>query len=369
MARQSGRDGAVHMLLSLPDEKLPLSMGSIGPHLTIADGRLQVVVYAAVTPRDRGDELRGALAVAQAPDLSSFAARLEALGVAARIELGGQSATLGGGEVPEGTAGARVSLASAAPETAMLAIVRGAATAGRRSRPILGPLALLLLSLTGAALLWRRNDRTRRPATAPSLPLPRAPVRAPPQLPPPTPARRTPPDRTAEPIRTGSPIRGTPRAGAPAQIVPPISATKPPPAPDGNNGTPVVIDSEDSTGSFTANKPQTARPSGKRSRPTTTTMLPTQLFEVPQTSDRPRLRSIGAPIHEDALGKEYRALFLEFVNMRRACREPVDNLDADRFVAALRRQRDELRQKYAPKEIQFHLAFDNGKAAIRFTAT
>jgi hypothetical protein len=85
-------------------------------------------------------------------------------------------------------------------------------------------------------------------------------------------------------------------------------------------------------------------------------------------TDRPASpQSAGTPTNEDALGRELRALFVEYLKMRRTCREPVDNLDADRFVAALRKQHAELRQKHGQKEIRFRIAFDNGKAAIRFS--
>ncbi|HVV48455.1 MAG TPA: hypothetical protein VHO06_02250, partial [Polyangia bacterium] len=123
IARQNGQDGAAHTLLRLPDDKLPLAMASLGPHLMIAGGRLQVVVTVAVTPRDRADELRGALAVAQAPDLTPFAQRLEALGLSGRLEVGGQSAALDGGAAPDGKAAGSAPLASAAPEAVTLAFV------------------------------------------------------------------------------------------------------------------------------------------------------------------------------------------------------------------------------------------------------
>jgi hypothetical protein len=43
------------------------------------------------------------------------------------------------------------------------------------------------------------------------------------------------------------------------------------------------------------------------------------------------------------------------------------NLDPDRFVRALRRERAELIRKHASRDARFHLAFQNGRAAIRFT--
>ncbi|HVV50047.1 MAG TPA: MXAN_5187 C-terminal domain-containing protein, partial [Polyangia bacterium] len=109
-----------------------------------------------------------------------------------------------------------------------------------------------------------------------------------------------------------------------------------------------------------------ARPRPPKEAPRPTATLPSYLFEVAGNPERPTSPSMGTPVNEDAIGREYRALYVEFIKMRRTCREPIDNLDADRFVAALRQQRDQLSQKHANKEIRFRLAFDNGKAAIRF---
>lgn len=233
VARHSGQDGAVRSLLRLPDDKLPLAMASLGPHLMVADGRLQVVVYVSVTPRDRADELRGALAVAQAPDLSSFGPRLDALGLTAKLEIAGKAAALTGGEAPPGAAGTPVPLATAAPEAASLAFV-GALQTGRSSRggrPIAGPLMLLLVALAGAAALRGRGEAAPLPAPAPLSPVapvassrhPSRPAVEPPAAP--TPA-------LGRPVLSGPPPAATPSSGVrvpPARppSVPPIPAPAP----------------------------------------------------------------------------------------------------------------------------------------------
>ena len=76
--------------------------------------------------------------------------------------------------------------------------------------------------------------------------------------------------------------------------------------------------------------------------------------------------SIGSVHGNDPLTEEYRALFAEYVDLRRTCGEAADDLDRDRFIEALRQERSHLIQKLAVKDVRFRLAFDNGKAAIRF---
>ena len=446
IARSNGHDGAVHSLLRLPDDKLPLAMASLGPHLMVADGRVQVVVYVSVTPRDRTDELRGALAVAQAPDFTSFRPRLDELGLTAKIEVAGKAAALMGGEAPAGAPGSPIPLATAAPEATTLAFVGGlTGSSPRGGRPIVGPLVLLLVALAGAAALRGRAEAPL-PAPAPAAPaaaVPSSPHRSRPVAEPPVGANpafdRPAPSRAASPappsgavpaapapvrpIQSGPVPATTPSGGVrvpPARppSVPPLppaapmemarAGSGPTPAPDAFDDEPtqapeplrpISAAREPSRPISIARKPTPAphlpppaphlpppapqlsaaahlppaapRPARPRTasqppRPGVTT-LPSWLFEVAASEERPTspVRA-SIPAEEDTLGREYRALYAEFINMRRTCRESVDNLDADRFIAALRQQHDELCQKYPSKEIRFRLAFDNGKAAIRF---
>ncbi len=69
----------------------------------------------------------------------------------------------------------------------------------------------------------------------------------------------------------------------------------------------------------------------------------------------------------DAATDDYRALFKEFVSLRRTCGESVLNLDRDQFVATLCDTKRRLVERHAAKDVRFRLAFDNGKAAIRYT--
>jgi hypothetical protein len=95
--------------------------------------------------------------------------------------------------------------------------------------------------------------------------------------------------------------------------------------------------------------------------PQDATTLPSSLFET--DGGPPALLPPVAP--NDALDREYRALFAEFVKLRTACREPTDNLNVDRFVKALRWKREELVKAHGVAQVPFRVAFHNGRAAIR----
>jgi hypothetical protein len=142
-----------------------------------------------------------------------------------------------------------------------------------------------------------------------------------------------------------------------APHLPPPASHLPPPAPHPAPSTHLPAPTP---------RPPRTRTASQPPRPAANT-LPSWLFEAAAGDERPTSPvSPGTPTGEDALGREYRALYVEFIKMRRTCRESVDNLDADRFVATLRQQRDELIHKHVGNDIRFRLAFDNGKAAIRF---
>ena len=68
----------------------------------------------------------------------------------------------------------------------------------------------------------------------------------------------------------------------------------------------------------------------------------------------------------DPRAEEYRALFAEFVTMRRTTGEPIEGLNVDRFVELLRATRVRIMKQIPVKDVRFKLAFQNGKAAIRY---
>jgi len=84
----------------------------------------------------------------------------------------------------------------------------------------------------------------------------------------------------------------------------------------------------------------------------------------------PRGAALPAPAGSAAGGDprtdEYRALFAEFVAMRRTTGEPVEGMNATQFIELLREKRTQLIKELAVKDVRFKLAFQNGKAAIRY---
>jgi hypothetical protein len=92
--------------------------------------------------------------------------------------------------------------------------------------------------------------------------------------------------------------------------------------------------------------------------PTPSGSLPSSLFHGRQPAN-------GVAVH-GPVPEEYRALFEDYVDLRRRCGEPVDNLDCNQFGTVLEQQRQHLVRKLGVRDVSFRLAFDNGKAAIRF---
>lgn len=90
---------------------------------------------------------------------------------------------------------------------------------------------------------------------------------------------------------------------------------------------------------------------------TTLTSLNADLARV---SDRNSLGAKGA-----STTPEYRALFREFVELRRTCGEPTEGLDAEKFVHVLGQKRAELMSRHAYKDVRFWVGFNDGKAVIR----
>jgi hypothetical protein len=68
----------------------------------------------------------------------------------------------------------------------------------------------------------------------------------------------------------------------------------------------------------------------------------------------------------DSRTEEYRSLFAEFVKLRKTTGESVDDLDSRHFVETLVRKRAQIMKQIPVKDVQFQLAFQNGKAAIRY---
>ena len=92
---------------------------------------------------------------------------------------------------------------------------------------------------------------------------------------------------------------------------------------------------------------------------TTLTSLNADLARITDR-DRSSLGTKGA-----STTPEYRALFREFVELRRTCGEPTEGLDAEKFVMVLGQKRAELMSRHAYKDVRFWVGFNDGKAVIR----
>jgi hypothetical protein len=60
-------------------------------------------------------------------------------------------------------------------------------------------------------------------------------------------------------------------------------------------------------------------------------------------------------------------VFQQFVAIRTQCNEPSNGLTFDKFVAKLRKNRDQLIQKYNCKSVRFQVYVKDGKAALKAT--
>ena len=70
-----------------------------------------------------------------------------------------------------------------------------------------------------------------------------------------------------------------------------------------------------------------------------------------------------------ALAEEqhFQDVFREFAATRDQCGEPNDGLTYDKFVAKLRKNKEQLVQKYACKTVRFQVYVKEGKAALKAT--
>ena len=62
---------------------------------------------------------------------------------------------------------------------------------------------------------------------------------------------------------------------------------------------------------------------------------------------------------------QYRAIFDEFVALKRRCGESIDNLTFDRFLNKLRANRDALIAKHGCRTVKFQVYVKDGKAALK----
>jgi len=325
----SGPEGPPRTMLKIPERGPDLPMGQSGTRLQIWQGEIHVAAIVPVEPRERARELRGAVAVDRTLDVSLFSSRVRAMGLAARVVLGPNEISLGGISRADGGA---VTMELGAGQDQIKLVLQGVPP---RPSPLrfLGPFALALVS-TGAARLLKR-----RAPVVELVPAPTAGAAAPPR--PPAHER---PLLQAVPVEVGSEFSNA--------TVPVAAAAN-------------RLRAMERPGERTAPNDAASDKSPAADPPGGASTIPSSLFET----NAPGSLALPAPPADETLDREYRALFSEFVKLRTACREPTDNLDAERFVRALRWKREELLHGWGLTKVEFRIAFHNGRAAVRFPPT
>jgi len=359
------------------DIDLPLMVGT---HVVVRDNRLQLVTVVSIEPHEHADQVVGLLAVAKQLDTSALEQRLVGRRISAEVQTIQGAFVLAGSAPAPSRVEAKVALTGpAAQGTVLVASNLGAPRWPRVVAPL-----VLLLSLAGAALLWRRgagsirlspheipfargfdettsSEDAARP-TAPAAPPAVAPPAPPPPLRPPLLARSTTPAPGTRPART-TPVEPPPRPGTPplgAKAAYP-EARLPTPARSATKATPVA---------GLAALPDEAVPvpieAFGRSGRVDTSLIRTGSVSLPPRGAGPPAPPPAPKPDGDPRAEQYRNLFAEFVKLRRTTGESVDDLDANHFVATLREKRAQIMKQLPVKDVQFKLAFHNGKAAIRY---
>ena len=163
-----------HLLRLPPDASFAMPM-SPGSHLFLDGGKCHVVAVVTVEPRQRADELTGLLAVSRVLDTATVEQRLQARGVHAKLRLWEGSFAFGAPTPAANGTLAKTTLTSPSASGVELSVVW---PGGRPVWTKAVPVAIALLSLLGAALLWRRKTEQEHvaPADAPTT------IASPPQV-------------------------------------------------------------------------------------------------------------------------------------------------------------------------------------------
>ncbi|HEX2569988.1 MAG TPA: serine/threonine-protein kinase [Polyangia bacterium] len=159
---QLPKSGAPVSLLRLPlvaddksDQRWTPPLAPLGGRLAIADGHLYFAEVLKVEPTHRTEELDGALAVSHAVDLTPVQARLDRLGIGARLEIAGAQLPLSAQPLAAGVETVRWPLTSDPMHQTALVLARP--PGGNWPLTAAGG-ALGVAALLAAALLGRRKD-------------------------------------------------------------------------------------------------------------------------------------------------------------------------------------------------------------------
>ena len=88
--------------------------------------------------------------------------------------------------------------------------------------------------------------------------------------------------------------------------------------------------------------------------------LPPELLARSQELERELLDPPADPDEE-----HYKAVFEEFLTVRRRCGEANDGLTFDKFSSRLKKNRDQLVEKYSCRSVRFQVYVKEGKAAVK----
>ncbi len=172
---QVPKTGDPMVLLVLPEGSPPEGdVAREGQRAEIAGGKLRVGDVLSITPQYRADELRGALGVSWPIDLASVTQKLDAIGAAAKIEVGTQVITIGAHPLAEGDETQPLALASELGKGVHATLHLRKAVTPPPLRPIgLGVAGLaLLLGVVGLRGGGRQQTPSEPPMAETQLPTP-----------------------------------------------------------------------------------------------------------------------------------------------------------------------------------------------------
>lgn len=228
-----------------------------------------------------------------------------------------------------------------------------------------------------------------------------APVGDPFALPPPAPAPKADPFASADPFGSADafPFAPPPPAAAPA----PFAAASMPFEPDPSTLPPVepLATASPRRGAFAFEDQPTAAyslqqaadpfalaaaQSPENTETTRVSAIPRELLQasarpptseaIPMPAPRSQVSPPPAAIPLPGLGnsavalseeQHFQEVFREFLTTRERCGEPADGLTYDKFVQKLRKNKEQLVQKYACKTVRFQVYVKEGKAALKAT--
>ncbi|HTE55440.1 MAG TPA: serine/threonine-protein kinase [Kofleriaceae bacterium] len=155
IAQVPRRGGAPVSLLRIPaDSRVEAPLATPGVHLVVSGPTLRVVAVVRIEPSERADELYGAMAVSQLPDMGPVMPLLVPLGGGVRLETASGAVGIGR-PLPEGDTIA-IPLGGETGQGARV-VAPGTRPAGWNAGPLAGAIAAALIGLVAGVILWRRR--------------------------------------------------------------------------------------------------------------------------------------------------------------------------------------------------------------------